>query len=452
MDAGTIFRGIRGIFIGVCCTIAIFLVLAVVKPKGININHPMHVGYGSCEAQGIAEGTDQLEEFPFKCGLQEIPSKAEHVRVFAYTQKGAWCWSNAGIIYDELNKEITLIDVLTDPKQTRIMLDAVRREITQDATLKNLIYTHCDIDHWAGQQVVYDVAENVYGGEKCADAMRAWNPKYGSRAPEKLSGKNMLTFHLVWKLIVEPLVSLLGSPLELVNRLPVKMRDGVATAMAMMSTAENLSPFDFFNVEWEEERYPKTVVTQQTSLSISDSLIHLIPSPVASHSDHDMIVHVPFADVVFAGDIAFVGTTPIVWAGKFRDCVTACDFVANVGAEYYVPGHGAITNKEYVSYVLKPYWQHLEAKYLKECDIRSDAEACAEKVCADLPQVYTMWNDPTRCVINVMVHHAKVTGEEVKGKFAFMIKQQHYRLFGTLGNVTEAAQKGGHAQQGKSEL
>ena len=213
---------------------------ALVALVGLALMRAPGLGHGECELQKVPDTMEQLSEFPATCGLRLLHS-TDRVRVYAYTQNGGWCWNSAGVVYDARKNEFTLVDLLTDPKQTSKMLSAIKAELPEGAKLRDLVLTHCDIDHWAGQQVVYDVAENVYGGEKCADAMRAWNPKYGSRGPEKLSGKNMLTFHLVWKLVVEPLVSLLGSPLELVNRMPVKMRDGVATAMAMMSTAENLS-------------------------------------------------------------------------------------------------------------------------------------------------------------------------------------------------------------------
>ena len=54
----------------------------------------------------------------------------------------------AGFIYDRVNDEVTVIDMLVDAKQTQLLVDEIRRVAPSSAKFKNLIYTHCDIDHW----------------------------------------------------------------------------------------------------------------------------------------------------------------------------------------------------------------------------------------------------------------------------------------------------------------
>ncbi len=83
-----------------------------------------------------------------------------------YTQKGFWCWSNAGVLYDVSSDELTFIDVLTDLKHTQKMLDEVR-QLFPSATYKNLVYTHCDVDHIGGQELIYGQVENIYAREAC---------------------------------------------------------------------------------------------------------------------------------------------------------------------------------------------------------------------------------------------------------------------------------------------
>ena len=63
-----------------------------------------------------------------------------------------------------------------------------------------------------------------------------------------------------------------------------------------------------------------------------------------AHTDGDVIVHVPDAAVVFAGDILFIGDHPIMWSGPAENWIAACDRILATGARHVVPGHGPVTD------------------------------------------------------------------------------------------------------------
>jgi glyoxylase-like metal-dependent hydrolase (beta-lactamase superfamily II) len=69
-------------------------------------------------------------------------------------------------------------------------------------------------------------------------------------------------------------------------------------------------------------------------------------------------VHVPDAGVLFAGDLLFIGCTPIVWSGPIANWIAACDKMIATGAETIVPGHGPVTDPDGIR-VVRGYLTHV---------------------------------------------------------------------------------------------
>ncbi len=51
----------------------------------------------------------------------------------------------------------------------------------------------------------------------------------------------------------------------------------------------------------------------------------------------------PEERVLFAGDLLFVGLTPLVFAGSVEGALAALDWIAGFGPDVVVPGHGPLT-------------------------------------------------------------------------------------------------------------
>ncbi|HEX2312531.1 MAG TPA: MBL fold metallo-hydrolase [Thermomonospora sp.] len=49
---------------------------------------------------------------------------------------------------------------------------------------------------------------------------------------------------------------------------------------------------------------------------------------------------------LFAGDLLFIGGTPVVWAGPTGNWIAACDTMVALGAPTVVPGHGPVTDPD----------------------------------------------------------------------------------------------------------
>nr|WP_251076493.1 MBL fold metallo-hydrolase [Streptomyces benahoarensis] len=70
------------------------------------------------------------------------------------------------------------------------------------------------------------------------------------------------------------------------------------------------------------------------------------------------MVHVPDAGVLFAGDLLFIGCTPIVWSGPLAGWIDACDTMVGLGAPTVVPGHGPVTDADGIRAV-RDHFRHV---------------------------------------------------------------------------------------------
>ena len=68
-----------------------------------------------------------------------------------------------------------------------------------------------------------------------------------------------------------------------------------------------------------------------------------------AHTPGDTLVHVPDARLLYAGDILFVGGTPIAWAGPIDRWIAALDRILDMDVVTILPGHGPISGKDEVS-------------------------------------------------------------------------------------------------------
>ena len=415
-------RGTMATAVKTTALLTVFVVLlAALAHKWIVVTAP-GLGKGECEKELVHESMEELSEFPFKCGLQEFESSDPNLRVFAYTQKGYWCWSNSGVVYDKSRNEITFIDVLTDIKQTQRMLDAVEA-VLPSAIPRNLIYTHCDVDHIAGQQLIFGKVDNVYAAPGCRDAVIGF---YDSKMGSKLK-----LMHYVWHSVLKHVVR---------TRLfkSVFAERGVPKWIALFSSVELFEKFDFHNVDYDTHAgtnymLPSIHVTESIRATFSSDQLQgvaLHPSPVPSHSNHDVVVHVPAANVHFTGDLVFNGVTPVMWAGTFDDCIAACQAFENDVIGYVVPGHGAIQHaKQKPLQKMKAYWSHLQSE-VNQCKKASlEASDCAKRALQSLPENYRKWGDSERTLINVLVQYQNEANPGGKvDKFGFIAEYAAAKL------------------------
>jgi 2-keto-4-pentenoate hydratase/2-oxohepta-3-ene-1,7-dioic acid hydratase in catechol pathway/glyoxylase-like metal-dependent hydrolase (beta-lactamase superfamily II) len=282
---------------------------------------------------------------PYTRGLHSVAD-----RVWAWTlPDGGYGWSNAGLVSGA--GESLLVDTLFDRHLTTEMLEAMR-PMTDAAQITKALITHSNGDHTHGNQLL-DPAVQIIAAAGTAEEIAH------EMAPEMLA--------------------------------MIQNADLGPTATPYLR--ERFGPFDFSGITLRNAD-----VTFDDNLDIdvggrSVVLLNLGPA----HTAADSVVHVPDAGVLFAGDLLFIGCTPIVWAGPISNWIKACDAMIALDAPTVVPGHGPITDPDGIR-AFRGYFDHI----LAEVDAAHEkgltfAEA-ADGI--DLGE-YARWLDSERVVVNV---------------------------------------------------
>ncbi len=288
-----------------------------------------------------------MERLDYKKGLQKLGKGS-----YAYLQPdGSWGWSNAGLITE--GNESILVDTLFDLDLTREMLDTMTQNIEAARRIKKLILTHANGDHIYGNELVKEA--EIVSSEACAEEM--------SDTP------------------------------------PQTMADLIKAAPGMGEVGEFFSRcFSAFNFDGITLTLPTLTFKGRLDLSIGNKEVNLIEVGPC-HTRGDIIVFVPDDKTVFAGDMLFIGGTPIMWIGPVKNWIRACDLMLDMEADYFVPGHGPVTDKKGVASI-KSYWTYITAEARKRFDAGMSLEDSISDI--DLGQ-YAAWGEKERVAVNVAV-------------------------------------------------
>ena len=224
---------------------------------------------------------------------------------------GSWGWSNAGLITGSGTS--LLVDTLFDLPLTRAMLDGIRR-VTDDHPLGTLVNTHSDPDHVNGNELVAARGVEILASAAAAELMTQ-------------------------------------EALDTVAR--VKHLEGTLGEFARHI-------FGPFELEGITATGPDRTFSGEESVDVGGREVRLIPVGPA-HTPGDALVHVPDARLLYAGDILFVGGTPIAWAGPIDRWIAALERILDLDVTTIVPGHGPVSGKPEVS-EMREYLVTVEAQ------------------------------------------------------------------------------------------
>jgi glyoxylase-like metal-dependent hydrolase (beta-lactamase superfamily II) len=270
---------------------------------------------------------------------------------FAYLQPdGSWGWSNAGLIVD--GDQTLLVDTLFDLKLTGDMLGQMRAAVPAAQSIGRLVNTHSNGDHTFGNQLV--AGAEIIASRACAEEMK-------ERPAEELAAMERN-----WRQLGEA-----GAFLhEVMGR----------------------------KFKWDDVRNtpPTRVFDDELRLQVGDKEV-LLKNVGPAHTRGDVLVHVPQDRTVFTGDILFVESHPVLWAGPVDNWVAACDQILAWDVETVVPGHGPITDKQGVQ-AMKDYLLYIKQEARKRFDAGMPAFAAARDIALDR---FAGWGDAERMVVNV---------------------------------------------------
>ena len=268
---------------------------------------------------------------------------------YAFLQPdGGWGWSNSGLIAGQ--GEAVLVDTFFDLANTRELLSEFAS--ASGVPVRTLVNTHHNGDHCWGNQLVQDAT--IVGHAYCRSEL------VGGASPDFLAG-------------------VVNAPDD----------DG---PVGYIKRA--FAPFDFGGISVTP---PTVTFEDRLTVHLGDRDVHLLHFG-PGHTLGDIVVWVPDERVLFAGDLLFLESTPLVWEGSLLNWIDAVDGMIALDPAVVVPGHGPVTDVEGLRRMQR-YLQHVVAEggHLKERGL--DPLAAAKEV--DLGS-YAEWLDSERLVLNLM--------------------------------------------------
>jgi glyoxylase-like metal-dependent hydrolase (beta-lactamase superfamily II) len=115
-----------------------------------------------------------------------------------------------------------------------------------------------------------------------------------------------------------------------------------------------------------------------------------------------VLVYVPDAQTLYAGDVLFIGVTPVLWAGPLENWITALDKILQMDVDCIVPGHGPVTDKEGVRQV-RNYWTFLNSEVRQRYEAGMSAEKAAYDIgrsAAFARSPFAQWDSPERMLVS----------------------------------------------------
>ena len=323
----------------------------------------------------------------FEKGLREVGPGA-----WAWLQpNGAWGEANAGLIAGD--GDAVLVDTLWDERLASEMLEAIKPVLGERA-LSTVVNTHSDGDHWWGNGAIPADAEIVTSA-RSLEVMEEEAP------PAELSRMRTLASRTSW---------LPGPPGALGRYVGAMLR-----------------PFDFGDVRL---RFPDRTFSGEETLTVGGREVRLIEVGPA-HTPGDLIVFVPDARLVFAADVLFVDSTPVMWFGPLEGWLAAVETMLSLDADTYVPGHGPPGDRASVEQ-LRDYlvWLGDAVRELHAAG-RSPLEAARALVRSSEFERWREWECPERMLITITTIQRGIEGKGPVGGSPVA----RARLFAQIGTL-----------------
>lgn len=228
-------------------------------------------------------------EIPYERGLHRVADGC-----WAWVQPNGQSDNNAGIVVGR--GASLVVDTTYELRGTRDMLDAADG-LLRDNPLRYAVNTHEDQDHTWGNQLLPADAR-IYASTGTIAAFDSLTPDIVRTITGTDHGAGT---QWVWD--------------NYVNR----------------------------DVDLIHPRRPDVAIEEATELVVGDRAVRLQPV-FPAHSHGDVIVHIPDADVVFAGDLVFNEVGPALNAGPLVRWLDALDTILAMSPRIVVPGHGPVTD------------------------------------------------------------------------------------------------------------
>ncbi|MGA9873430.1 MAG: MBL fold metallo-hydrolase [Rhodococcus sp. (in: high G+C Gram-positive bacteria)] len=287
-------------------------------------------------------------------------------------EPGSWGQTNTGVLVDA-GAASMVIDTVWDTARAA-QIAAETASLTSAAPVTEVVNTHSDGDHWWGNDTVPADAR-ITTSTASLHAMTEETPPSGVNAFASLGS----------------LIGWVPGPVGAMGSYMNRVRGG-----AVFPRHRPRLPDRTFDV------------TEQIAVGTREvQLRYLGPA----HTVGDLIAHVPDAGVVFAGDLLFIGSTPILWHGPLGNWIDALDHLLSLDAAVYVPGHGPLCTTTEIR-ALRDYWLWVDVEGRRHFDAGVDATRAARNMLQSKDfHPFASWDSPERLVLSMSTLYRLWQGE-----------------------------------------
>lgn len=128
-----------------------------------------------------------------------------------------------------------------------------------------------------------------------------------------------------------------------------------------------------------------------------DLRVEIRPISEPAHSRGDAYCWVPEESILFTGDLAFNGCTPLALTGSVQGILRALEELLALQPERVVPGHGGITDAS----VLRSAQAYFEWLWELALDAHRRGRSPLEAADTAVPEAFAGWLEPERTVANL---------------------------------------------------
>jgi cyclase len=310
---------------------------------------------------------------PYEFGLHQLTDSC-----YAWLiPDGNWGLSNAGLITG--GQESLLVDTLFDLKMTQEMLDGMKH-LTDDRPITTIANTHANGDHWFGNELV--PGAEIIASDEAGEQMRAEGTDFILDVQKKAGSVGRYTTHL-------------------------------------------FEPFRFDDIT---PTPPTRTFSDTLTLDVDGIGVDLIKLG-PGHTDGDIVAWVPSERVLYAGDLLFIGGTPLSWAGPITNWISACDRMLELDPAFVVPGHGPVVGRDGINDV-RDYLVFISEETKKRFDAGVPFDRAISEISENLGR-FEQLHAKNRVAQNVItLYHdfdPSFALEEATDAFAYMAELDDFR-------------------------
>jgi glyoxylase-like metal-dependent hydrolase (beta-lactamase superfamily II) len=306
--------------------------------------------------QGPARRLTRFGEVPrYREGLYRLTPRSYAWMV----PNGSWGETNLGLVAS--GGRSVLVDTAWDVAFTREFL-AAAEVVVERSPVECVVNTHSDGDHFWGNQLF--AGRRIIGTHACIARMDHVAPRS---------------------------VSALVAGGRFMRHVPL---GGIAELGRYVD--HMFSPYEFSGIELTK---PTEGFSGEKTITVGG--VEIVVREVGpGHTDGDAIVYVPAEKVVYAGDLLFVGVTPVMWAGPVENVLSGLRLLLSLPAVVFVPGHGPLATRDDIQRLVD-YWDFAhEAIHRRFRMGMAPAEAARDVLFSDAfrQSAFARWDSAERLV------------------------------------------------------